>query len=191
MRSGLARAAVFAACCDCVNLLTMSGVLGLGWGDGSTLVSNRQYAPHVVTQLKPADVPPVAHIDTHALIPRTLIVGDTRGQTGGVSAQTLNNPAHATALLATLRLDPQHHGMRAQGVPYPDRRPGKGRHLGRAPVRPDPSRDVGGRERTSGGLMSRPVSRCAKGRSRAGSVLSKNASTAGSAVARVWSSAGL
>jgi hypothetical protein len=37
--------------------------------------------------------------------------------------------------------------------------------------------------------MSRPVSRCAKGRSRAGSVLSKNASTAGSAVARVWSSA--
>src|SRR5450759_4050083 len=27
MQSGLARAAVFAACCDCVNLLTMSGVL--------------------------------------------------------------------------------------------------------------------------------------------------------------------
>src|SRR5665811_603535 len=30
MQSGLARAAVFAACCDCVNLLTMSGVLGSG-----------------------------------------------------------------------------------------------------------------------------------------------------------------
>ena len=32
------------------------------------------------------------------------MVGDTRGQTSGVSAQTLNNPAHATALLATRRV---------------------------------------------------------------------------------------
>src|SRR5664280_3425458 len=47
MQSGPARAAVFAACCDCVNLLTMSGVLGSADGHsrgGSSLRDRRRAA---------------------------------------------------------------------------------------------------------------------------------------------------
>src|SRR5664280_1607119 len=47
MQSGPARAAVFAACCDCVNLLTMSGVLGSADGHsrgGSSLRVRRRAA---------------------------------------------------------------------------------------------------------------------------------------------------
>ena len=51
MESGPARAAVFAACCDCVNLLTMSGVLGSWKGDipstGRQSDTRPSCAPHV------------------------------------------------------------------------------------------------------------------------------------------------